>query len=70
MSVLKLLFGFLLSVFLSNKDEGNFKSFKFNPVKVIAVMAFYLSLLLNIVMINKFAKLSAMLVKDCPTFSY
>lgn len=70
MDVFKLLFSFLLSVFLSNKDEGNFKSFKFNPVKIIAVMLFYMSILLNLVLIAKFVKLSAMLVVHCPAFKY
>lgn len=70
MGLIKLVFSFLVSVFLSNKDEGNFKSHKFNPVKIAAVAIFYMSLLLNILMINKFAKLYTVLAKTCPSFTF
>lgn len=67
MGIFKLIFEFLVSVFLQNKDEANFRSIKFNPLKLSMVGVFYVSITVNIFLINKFSKLAVLLAKACPS---
>lgn len=69
MGIFKLIFDFLVSVFLTNKDEANFKSIKFNPLKLSMVAVFYVSLAVNVILINKFSKLALLLAKACPSLT-
>lgn len=42
----------IISIFFSSKDEINILHKKFNPVKVIAIILFFISIILNFVFMD------------------
>lgn len=66
MAIIKLLFGFILAIFLSNKDECNPFNYKFNPSKILFIFVFMISIILNTLFITKANKVIAKMKIACP----
>ena len=64
----KTLFVFLLSVFINNKEEIDIRSSKFNPLKVIVILAFNASIMLNVYLVVRVNNTIEKLELICPAF--
>lgn len=65
MLYIKLLEGFILRSLFS-KDEYNFKSKTFNPIKVFTILLLVLNLIFTVIIINKTSKVYTIIEQKCP----
>lgn len=56
--MLKMLLNFFLEIFFDHKDEYNFKSEKFNIVKVLTLFVLIVSMILNFFLMSSYFELA------------